>query len=77
MVISLRLRPKGSSGSTVFDAWGEQLGHAEWDPGFTKAVLVGGDGPGPDSDFDVTVKSPGRDLTLRYVTAAAGLRPDR
>jgi len=40
---------------------------AEWDPGVTAAVQVEGDGPGPDSEFDVTVKSPGRDLTLRYV----------
>lgn len=40
---------------------------AEWDPGVTAASLVEGDGPGPDSAFAVTVKSPGRDLTLRYV----------
>ena len=40
---------------------------AEWDP--VKAVRqVEGSGGGPDSVFDVTVASPGRDLTLRYVT---------
>ena len=41
---------------------------AEWDPGVTTAVQVEGQGGGPDTAFDVTVKSPGRDLTLRYVT---------
>jgi hypothetical protein len=41
---------------------------AEWDPGVTAAVQVEGGGGGPGTAFDVTVQSPGRDLTLRYVT---------
>jgi carbon monoxide dehydrogenase subunit G len=41
---------------------------AEWDPGVKAVTQVEGSGGGPDSVFDVTVASPGRDLTLRYVT---------
>jgi len=41
---------------------------AEWDPGVKAVRQVEGSGGGPDSVFDVTVASPGRDLTLRYVT---------
>ena len=41
---------------------------AEWDPGVKAVKQVEGKGAGPDSVFDVTVASPGRDLTLRYVT---------
>jgi hypothetical protein len=41
---------------------------AEWDPGVRRVVQIEGDGAGPDSVFDVTVKNPGRDLTLRYRT---------
>lgn len=41
---------------------------AEWDPGVTASTQVQGDGPGPDAEFDVSVKAPGRPLTLRYVT---------
>ena len=41
---------------------------AEWDPGVKAVKQVEGSGGGPDSVFDVTVASPGRDLTLRYVT---------
>ena len=41
---------------------------AEWDPGVTAVKQVEGSGGGPDAVFDVTVASPGRDLTLRYVT---------
>jgi carbon monoxide dehydrogenase subunit G len=39
-----------------------------WDPGVTGVVQVTGDGGGPDSVFDVTVKSIGGGTTLRYVT---------
>jgi hypothetical protein len=39
---------------------------AQWDPGVKKAVLTEGDTPGLGTCFDVTVKGPGRDLTLRY-----------
>lgn len=41
---------------------------AEWDPGVKAVRQVKGSGGGPDAVFDVTVASPGRDLTLRYVT---------
>jgi carbon monoxide dehydrogenase subunit G len=39
-----------------------------WDPGVTKVVQVNGAGGGPHTVFDVDVKSPGKDLTLQYVT---------
>lgn len=42
---------------------------AEWDPGVRAAEQVRGDGPGPDSAYDVTVDAvAGRTLTLRYET---------
>ncbi len=41
---------------------------AEWDPGVTKAVQVLGDGDGPDTEFDVTVKGVPSPITLRYRT---------
>lgn len=41
---------------------------AEWDPGVTRVVQVTGDGGGPDTAFDVTVKGLGGDLDLRYIT---------
>lgn len=39
-----------------------------WDPGVTGVTQVSGDGGGARSVFDVRVKSPGKDLTLQYVT---------
>ncbi|MFT7650245.1 MAG: carbon monoxide dehydrogenase subunit G [Candidatus Poriferisodalaceae bacterium] len=39
---------------------------AEWDPGVEHAEQVQGDGPGPNTAFDVTVKGIGGSLTLRY-----------
>jgi carbon monoxide dehydrogenase subunit G len=41
---------------------------AEWDPGVENVEQVEGDGPGADAAFDVTVRSIGRSLTLRYQT---------
>ena len=41
---------------------------AEWDPGVVNVDQVVGDGEGPESEFDVTVKAVGNDLTLRYKT---------
>lgn len=41
---------------------------AHWDPGVTGVVQITGDGGGPDSVFDVTVKSVGGGTRLRYVT---------
>ena len=43
---------------------------ADWDPGVTRAVQILGQSPGLGSTYDVTVASPGRDLTLRYETVA-------
>lgn len=43
---------------------------ADWDPGVTRAVQILGQAPGLGSTYDVTVSSPGRDLTLRYETVA-------
>lgn len=41
---------------------------AEWDPGVTRVEQAVGDGGGEGTEFDVTVKGPGRDMTLRYRT---------
>ena len=41
---------------------------AEWDPGVVAAEQVEGDGPGPDSSFDVTVDGVREPMTLRYET---------
>ncbi len=43
---------------------------ADWDPGVKHARRVSGSEPGVGAVFDVTVSSPGRDLTLRYETVA-------
>jgi carbon monoxide dehydrogenase subunit G len=43
---------------------------AEWDPGVTKVEQVEGEGAGPDTAFDVTVKGIPSDMTLRYHTIA-------
>lgn len=41
---------------------------AEWDPGVISATQEQGAGPGPDSVFDVAVKSVFGPMTLRYET---------
>ncbi len=41
---------------------------ARWDPGVTEVQQVEGEGGGPDTSFDVSVKGPVGDLTLRYDT---------
>ena len=43
---------------------------AEWDPGVARVTQIEGDGPGPESSFDVGVKLPGWTMTLRYDTVA-------
>ena len=43
---------------------------AEWDPGVDRVEQVEGDGAGPGAAFDVVVKVPGRNMTLRYDTVA-------
>lgn len=41
---------------------------AVWDPGVVEVNQVQGDGPGPDTVFDVVVKTGARVATLRYRT---------
>ena len=43
---------------------------AEWDPGVDHVEQIEGDGAGPDTSFDVAVKTLGRTITLRYDTIA-------
>ena len=40
----------------------------DWDPGVSRSVQVGGDGPGLGATFDVTVNGVGKELTLTYET---------
>ena len=41
---------------------------ANWDPGVLTVTQVAGDGAGPESSFDVAVKSVGGGTVLRYKT---------
>ncbi len=41
---------------------------AEWDPGTLHVEQVEGNGAGPGSVFDLLVKGPGRNITMRYKT---------
>ena len=50
----------------VFAYMSDVLNFAEWDPGTKSVVQVGGNGPGLDSAYDVTVSVPGRDMVLTY-----------
>ena len=43
---------------------------ADWDPGVDRVEQVEGDGAGPGAAFDVDVKLPVRNMTLRYDTIA-------
>ncbi len=52
----------------VFAYLADLRNFAEWDPGVKNVVQIEGDGGGPDSVFDVTIASGGRDMTLRYRT---------
>jgi hypothetical protein len=58
--------PSPKSADEAFAYMADLCNFAKWDPGVSKAVRVQGDGPALGSEFDVTVKGPGRDLTLRY-----------
>lgn len=57
---------------TVFDDMADLRNFERWDPGVRRARQVRGDGPGPSSEFDVTVAGvgPAPDQTLRYRTVA-------
>jgi carbon monoxide dehydrogenase subunit G len=52
----------------AFEYMADLRNFAAWDPGVRTAVQVDGEGGGADGVFDVTVKNPGKDLTLRYRT---------
>ncbi len=39
---------------------------ADWDPGVVGVAQVSGDGPGAGSEYDVTVSTGRREMTLRY-----------
>ena len=41
---------------------------ADWDPGVKRVTQVEGSGGGPNASFDVAVKAPRGELSLRYVT---------
>ncbi len=43
---------------------------ADWDPGVSRSTRVGGSGSSVGDTYDVTVRSAGRDLTLRYAVVA-------
>jgi len=45
---------------------------ANWDPGVLTVTQVAGDGAGPESSFDVAVKSVGGGTVLRYKTVEYG-----
>ena len=64
-VVSVR-SPK--SPKEAFAYMADLRNFAEWDPGVVAAEQVEGDGPGPDSAFDVTVDGVREPMTLRYET---------
>ncbi len=52
----------------AFDYLSDLEHFAQWDPGVTRAVQVAGEGPGLGAAYDVSVKSAGSNMTLRYET---------
>ncbi|HSM65648.1 MAG TPA: SRPBCC family protein [Ilumatobacteraceae bacterium] len=54
----------------AFEYMADLRNFAEWDPGVDRVEQVTGDGGGPGAAFDVSVKVPGRTMTLRYDTIA-------
>ena len=58
------------SADRAFEYMSELRHFADWDPGVNRVVQILGHAPGLGSTYDVTVASPGRDLTLRYETVA-------
>ena len=64
-VVSVR-SPK--SPKEAFAYMADLRNFAEWDPGVVAAEQVEGDGPGPDTAFDVTVDGVREPMTLRYET---------
>lgn len=58
--------PKSPAEAFAFMA--DLTNFAQWDPGVIEAAQISGEGPGPDSAFDVTVKAFPKPLTLTYHT---------
>lgn len=58
------------SADRAFEYMSDLRHFADWDPGVNRVVQILGRAPGLGSTYDVTVASPGRDLTLRYETVA-------
>lgn len=56
------------SPSDAFAFMADLRNFEQWDPGVSDVTQVRGDGGGPDSVFDVVVRTAGRGTTLRYVT---------
>ncbi len=56
------------SAARAFEYLSDLEHFADWDPGVKRSTQVAGTGPGLGSAYDVTVRSIGRDLTLRYET---------
>jgi carbon monoxide dehydrogenase subunit G len=54
--------------SEAFDYLADLRNFAEWDAGVRRVEQVAGDGAGPDTEFDVTVRAGLGSLTLRYRT---------
>ena len=50
----------------AFDFMADLSNFVKWDPGVESSEQVEGDGPGPDSAFDVAVRAAGRTIVLRY-----------
>lgn len=50
----------------AFTYMADMRNFADWDPGVERAVQARGDGPGPDTAFDLDVKGLVGSLTLRY-----------
>ena len=55
-----------SEAAESFDYMADLSNFAQWDPGVETAEQVEGEGPGPDSAFDVAVRTAGRRIMLRY-----------
>ena len=64
-VVSVR---SSQSPEEAFAYMADLRNFAEWDPGVVAAEQVEGDGPGPDTAFDITVDGVREPMTLRYET---------
>ncbi len=58
------------SQTEAFDYMADLSNFSEWDPGITRAVQVGGQGPGLDAEYDLDVQMGPTSMTMRYRTTA-------